>query len=373
MARAPREHPARDVVRLLPGMGPASRAAGEPLRRHVRVLHRGARAGRRARSGTSSRSRRRPRASGSAFDDMATGLGLGNHFRRAVRSGAITQRRDGRAARIRHAADRHRPMTFDTHHMPTQRRDFLGWLGGSSLFALGGVPVARASAFTADSAHPAPLDDKFDVSWADKVQGKFRAVFDSPEISEGAALFRAMVWCDEYKSVYGTARCGDVAGARRAPRGDPPRDERHVLAALQDREGGEAEDARGEEMGRGESDPRLAAGDAAAVRALQPRDVPGRGRHRARVRPRVRRGGGEVQEARTNSTTPRRGRRRSSTWSRAWCCSRQECSRCFGLRRRGASTSWPAEAGTKTLPRVFAGFRGYPRESAKTRGKFSCC
>jgi hypothetical protein len=90
--------------------------------------------------------------------------------------------------------------------MPTQRRDFLGWLGGSSLFALGGVPIARASAFLPDSAHPVPLDDTFDVSWADKVQGKFRAVFDSPEISEGAALFRAMLWCDEYKSVYGTAR-----------------------------------------------------------------------------------------------------------------------------------------------------------------------
>ena len=56
------------------------------------------------------------------------------------------------------------------------------------------------------SEHPEPIDDKFDVSWADKVQGKFRAVFDSPEISEGAALFRAMIWCDEYKSVYGTAR-----------------------------------------------------------------------------------------------------------------------------------------------------------------------
>ena len=42
--------------------------------------------------------------------------------------------------------------------MDTQRRDFLGWLGGTSLFAL------------------------------------------------GAALFRAMIWCDEYQSVYGTAR-----------------------------------------------------------------------------------------------------------------------------------------------------------------------
>jgi hypothetical protein len=39
-----------------------------------------------------------------------------------------------------------------------------------------------------------------------RIQGKFRAVFDSPEISEGAALFRAMAWCDEYESVYGTPR-----------------------------------------------------------------------------------------------------------------------------------------------------------------------
>jgi hypothetical protein len=50
------------------------------------------------------------------------------------------------------------------------------------------------------------IEDKFDVSWVDRIQGKLRAVFDSPEISEGAALFRAMAWCDEYKSVCGTPR-----------------------------------------------------------------------------------------------------------------------------------------------------------------------
>src|SRR5665213_2554008 len=90
--------------------------------------------------------------------------------------------------------------------MATQRRDFLGWLGGTSLFALGGAPALfRAPSFDA-SAHPEPVDDTFDVSWTDKVQGKFRAVFDSPELSEGAGLFRSMIWCDEYKQVYGTAR-----------------------------------------------------------------------------------------------------------------------------------------------------------------------
>ena len=55
--------------------------------------------------------------------------------------------------------------------------------------------------------HPAPLDDKWDLSWVEKVErAKFRAVFDSPEISDGDALFRAIVWCEQYKEVYGTAR-----------------------------------------------------------------------------------------------------------------------------------------------------------------------
>lgn len=93
--------------------------------------------------------------------------------------------------------------------MPTKRRDFLGLLGGSSLAALVAPSLTPRSAFVANvqrGTHPAPVDDKFDVTWADRVQGKFRAVFDSPGISEGAALFRAILWCDEYKSVYGTAR-----------------------------------------------------------------------------------------------------------------------------------------------------------------------
>jgi len=88
--------------------------------------------------------------------------------------------------------------------MTTPRRDFLAWLGGSSLLGLAAGPFARRGDV---SAHPAPVDDKWDVSWAERVEkSRFRAVFDSPEVSEGAALFRATVWCEEYKSVYGTAR-----------------------------------------------------------------------------------------------------------------------------------------------------------------------
>ena len=90
--------------------------------------------------------------------------------------------------------------------MNSRRRDFLGLLGGSSLAAFAAPSMFAQPRFRATDSHPAPLDDTFDLSWADRVTGKFRAVFDSPEISEGAGLFRSIVWCDEYKAAYGTAR-----------------------------------------------------------------------------------------------------------------------------------------------------------------------
>jgi hypothetical protein len=89
--------------------------------------------------------------------------------------------------------------------MPTTRRRFLGWLGGSSMFAVA-APVAAMSAQENEPSHGAPIQTTWDVSWADRVQGKYRAVFDSPEISEGAALVRAVAWCDHYKDVYGASR-----------------------------------------------------------------------------------------------------------------------------------------------------------------------
>lgn len=86
----------------------------------------------------------------------------------------------------------------------SSRRRFLSWLGGSSVLGAVGVPsVAQASA----PDHDAPLaQGQFDFSWTDRVTGKYKAVFDSPEANDGAALFRAVAWCDMYKDAYGTAR-----------------------------------------------------------------------------------------------------------------------------------------------------------------------
>lgn len=87
--------------------------------------------------------------------------------------------------------------------MHSDRRSFLSVIGGTSLFAVAGVPSSLADAF---ASHPSPADDTWDVTWADRVQGRFRAVFDSPGVSEGAALFRAIMWCNQYKTVYATDR-----------------------------------------------------------------------------------------------------------------------------------------------------------------------
>ncbi|MEO5798510.1 MAG: hypothetical protein ABIZ70_13710 [Gemmatimonadales bacterium] len=86
--------------------------------------------------------------------------------------------------------------------MSTPRRDFLGWLGASALLGATASPLA-ASTPPAES-DPRALAIDYDMTWTDKLTGKYRAVFDSPMLSEGAALFRAVVWQDHYKAVYGT-------------------------------------------------------------------------------------------------------------------------------------------------------------------------
>jgi len=98
--------------------------------------------------------------------------------------------------------------------MARPRREFLGWLGASTVMAAtAGSPLAAQEPPPA-AARPdggpdgadrlVPVSAEWDVTWADRIQGKHRAVFDSPGVSEGAALFRAAMWRDQYKEVYGT-------------------------------------------------------------------------------------------------------------------------------------------------------------------------
>ncbi len=92
--------------------------------------------------------------------------------------------------------------------MANPRREFLGWLGASTvLAATTGTPLHASEPAPAAGAAPdglIPVTSDWDVTWADRIRGKHRAVFDSPEVSEGAAVFRAAMWRDQYKEIYGT-------------------------------------------------------------------------------------------------------------------------------------------------------------------------
>jgi hypothetical protein len=80
--------------------------------------------------------------------------------------------------------------------MSINRRDFLGSFSAASLAAA--IPATVHGS-------PAAVNETWDVSWVERVKGKYRAVFDSPGFSDGAALFRAAIWRQQYREVYGAA------------------------------------------------------------------------------------------------------------------------------------------------------------------------
>lgn len=92
--------------------------------------------------------------------------------------------------------------------MSTPRRDFLGWLGASTLFAAAGAPLAAAPLAAAPrrgpSPGPQPVSSEWEMGWVDRLTGKYRAVFDGPAVSEGDVLFRAVMWRKQHNEVYKT-------------------------------------------------------------------------------------------------------------------------------------------------------------------------
>jgi hypothetical protein len=77
----------------------------------------------------------------------------------------------------------------------TQRRDFLKQ---ASLLAAGSM---AAGSLDAQSAAP-QAQNAWDMSWADKVTGKYRMAFDAPEIAEGVAFHQVRSFLAGYNAVY---------------------------------------------------------------------------------------------------------------------------------------------------------------------------
>ena len=81
--------------------------------------------------------------------------------------------------------------------MATDRRGFLG-----AMMAAGVIPALDAKVPPSVVPSFRPSTSSWDVSWADKITGKHRAVFDSVEISAALGLIRPLFWLKDYAEVY---------------------------------------------------------------------------------------------------------------------------------------------------------------------------
>jgi hypothetical protein len=103
----------------------------------------------------------------------------------------------------------------------TPRRQFIGELaaGAAALAAVACAPAATASNAPSQAPTPVPASStppatpmapltpqsqmKWETSWMDKITGKHKVVFDSPEINDGTALYHALSYLSSVKDVYG--------------------------------------------------------------------------------------------------------------------------------------------------------------------------
>ena len=79
------------------------------------------------------------------------------------------------------------------------RRAFLEQLGTSAMFAA--LPLSLGSVAEFVPAAAAVNAEEWDLGWVSRVTGKYRAVFDVPEIDNGHGVWRATVWGKQYVDV----------------------------------------------------------------------------------------------------------------------------------------------------------------------------
>lgn len=85
--------------------------------------------------------------------------------------------------------------------MSLDRRDFVGRVAASALLA--GFPLPIDASVRALSESRPTSAEEWDLSWVRRVSGKYRAVFDVPEIDSGYGVWRASIWGKQYMDVLG--------------------------------------------------------------------------------------------------------------------------------------------------------------------------
>jgi hypothetical protein len=82
----------------------------------------------------------------------------------------------------------------------TQRREFLRQ---ASLLAAGSVAVNSIAAQEAAAPAAPPQQGTWDMSWADRVTGRYRMAFDAHQVSAGICLHQVRVFLSGYASAFG--------------------------------------------------------------------------------------------------------------------------------------------------------------------------
>jgi hypothetical protein len=80
----------------------------------------------------------------------------------------------------------------------TTRREFIG--SATNAAALAVLPASFLEKLP-DEAQPMTANVEWNVSWAEKLKGKHRAVFDMSEVESGLGVIRAAFWTNQYSDV----------------------------------------------------------------------------------------------------------------------------------------------------------------------------
>jgi len=85
--------------------------------------------------------------------------------------------------------------------VPLDRRDFVGRVAAGALLA--GLPLPIDASVRALSQTRTTSAEEWDLSWVKRLTGKYRAIFDVPEIDSGYGVWRASIWGTQYMEVLG--------------------------------------------------------------------------------------------------------------------------------------------------------------------------
>ncbi len=92
---------------------------------------------------------------------------------------------------------------------PSSRRDFLQALGVGAA-AYGMLPLTPDALGRVSLTNASAPPSAFDLSWANKLTAKHRAVFDVPNIESGYGVWRAALWSGQYQE-FMAAKPADIA------------------------------------------------------------------------------------------------------------------------------------------------------------------